>query len=425
MYERFLQFINRLIKDDEKVLVAVSGGKDSMTLLDLFARYFSDNISRLEVAHLNHMIRGRDAEKDRDFVINYCKMIGIKSYHKDVDIPKLAKEKGLSIEDAGRQERYAFFNEIMSKDKYKLALGHNQNDQVETVLMRIIRGTGTDGLQGIKAVDGPIIRPLLIFSRQEIEDYHTSRKLSFTQDETNFENDYTRNKLRNILIPYIKENFNSNFESSILKLSEIATSEKELKESYIENLYEEIKVKENDIEIVFDITAINKLSSDVKIQLIRFMINKLKGHLYGFEYKHFEEFVNLLNKDSGKYQEINNIKLSLGQKQVSLRLSEPGNSIETLVRGSKSFFDYLVEIKENPLNIEINLRTRKNGDKVKIKGKYKKLKDFLIDKKIPSFERDFLPLLEIENNIIAVGNLYKNDEIIKKYNLKLLIKMED
>ncbi len=209
MYRKVLSYIkdNNLIKPNDKILIALSGGPDSICLLNvLFELREKLNIS-IAAAHLNHLLRGEDAFEDEKYVINICNHMGIECFVKRVDINAYSKESKLSSEMAGRSARYDFFDEILKKEGFnKIATAHNANDQAETVLFRLMRGTGLEGLGGIRASrDDKIIRPILCLSREEVENYVKLKNLNPRIDKTNFEKIYNRNKIRLDILPYIKE----------------------------------------------------------------------------------------------------------------------------------------------------------------------------------------------------------------------------
>ena len=198
-----------LITSGDTILVAVSGGPDSMCLLDNLLKLKDVlEVKEIVVAHLNHMIR-QEAKEETEYVEEYCNKNNIRCFVKYEDIIKEAKEQKIGTEEAGRKARYDFFEQIASKtNANKIAIAHNKNDNVETVFMHMLRGSGISGLTGIKPYrEGKYIRPLIKCSRDEIEEYCTKEKLNPKYDKTNNDNTYTRNRIRNELIPYIKKEF--------------------------------------------------------------------------------------------------------------------------------------------------------------------------------------------------------------------------
>ncbi len=237
---------NNLIENGDSIVVGVSGGPDSITLLDILIKLQKEIDFKIIVAHINHMIR-KEAIDDQEYVENYCKEKGLPCYVLQEKVEALAKEQKIGTEEAGRNLRYKFFNEILEKTKSnKIATAHTKNDNAETVLMNIIRGSGTAGLKGIQIKrDNKYIRPLLEINREQIEEYCKENNLQPRIDSSNMENIYTRNKIRNLLIPYIKKEFNSEIIEAIDRLSNIAKEEN----SYLENItnekYEQMLIEES------------------------------------------------------------------------------------------------------------------------------------------------------------------------------------
>ncbi|MGN1269568.1 MAG: tRNA lysidine(34) synthetase TilS [Clostridia bacterium] len=309
-----------LIKKGDKIVIGVSGGPDSMCLLD--SLYYLKNNLQIEiiVAHINHMIR-KEADEETEYVQNYCNEKNIKCYVKKVDVTNLAKEKKLGTEEMGRKIRYEFFQEIYQKENAnKIATAHNLNDNAETVLLNILRGSGISGLKGIEAKRCEFIRPLIECTRGEIEEYCEKQKLNPKIDKTNFENIYNRNKIRNSLIPYLQKEFNPNILETLNRLSDIAKEEEEYFEQVISKKYEELKIGENEKEIILDLNKFNKLQKVIKSRLILYTINKVNGTIQGIGKIHIEDIIKLCQ---------NNI----GNKYIM-----PNKNIKVFVKKGKIFF---------------------------------------------------------------------------------------
>lgn len=309
-----------LIEKGDKIVIGVSGGPDSMCLLD--SLYCLKNSLQIEivVAHINHMIR-KEADEETEYVQNYCNEKNIKCYVKKVDVTNLAKEKKLGTEEMGRKIRYEFFQEISQKENAnKIATAHNLNDNAETVLLNILRGSGISGLKGIEVKRCEFIRPLIECSREEIEEYCEKQKLNPKIDKTNFENIYNRNKIRNSLIPYLQKEFNPNILETLNRLSDIAKEEEEYFEQVISKKYEELKIGENEKEIILDLNKFNKLQKVIKSRLILYTINKVNGNIQGIGKIHIEDIIKLCQ---------NNI----GNKYIM-----PNKNIKVFVKKGKIFF---------------------------------------------------------------------------------------
>lgn len=324
MLNKILNTINKynLIQKGDKIVIGVSGGPDSMCLLDSLYCLKEKLGIEIFVAHINHMIR-EEADEETEYVKEYCKNKNIKCYVKKADVEKLAKEQKLGTEEMGRKIRYEFFNEVAQKENAnKIATAHNLNDNVETVLMNILRGSGISGLKGIeisrKETNIEYIRPIRECERQEIEKYCKEQNLDPRIDKTNFESIYNRNKIRNEIIPYLKKEFNPNVLEGINRLSDIAREEEEYFDKVIAKEYEELKIGENEKEVILDLKEFNKLEKVIKSRIILYTINKTNGNVQGIGKIHIEDIIKLCENNIGnKYLTPNkNIKIFVKKGKI-------------------------------------------------------------------------------------------------------------
>ena len=309
-----------LITSGDTILVAVSGGPDSMCLLDNLLKLKDVlEVKEIVVAHLNHMIR-QEAKEETEYVEEYCNKNNIRCFVKYEDIIKEAKEQKIGTEEAGRKARYDFFEQIASKTNAdKIAIAHNKNDNVETVFMHMLRGSGISGLTGIKPYrEGKYIRPLIKCSRDEIEEYCTKEKLNPKYDKTNNDNTYTRNRIRNELIPYIKKEFNPNIIETIDRLSELILDEENyMQEITVEN-YNLTLENENKDEIVLNLKKFNLLKDIIKSRIILYTVKRLFGTSKGIEKIHIDDIIKLCGNNIGnKYTMPNkNLKVLVQNKKI-------------------------------------------------------------------------------------------------------------
>ena len=218
----------KMIEKDDLVLVGVSGGPDSLTLLNILNRYREDLKINLHVAHLNHSFRGKEAEEEAQWVRNTVHSWGIPCTLGKVDVPALVRETGLSPQDAGHLVRRNFFLELADTiNAQKIALGHQADDQAETIIMHFLTGAGPEGMRGILPVSMPFIRPLLFIGRKEIEAYCLRQGLNPRKDPSNAKNIYLRNKIRNNLMPWLVENINPNLADTLNRTARIFWAEDE------------------------------------------------------------------------------------------------------------------------------------------------------------------------------------------------------
>lgn len=326
-----------LIESGDKIVLGISGGPDSMCMLDILYQLRKEIAKEIQnktcqkapsllasfeivVAHINHMIR-EEAAEDEEYVRKYCQKNGIEFYARSIDVRKLANNNKIGTEEAGRMVRYEFFDEVLEKTKAnKIAIAHNKNDKVETIIMNALRGSGISGLKGIEIKKGNYIRPLLECERSEIEEYCKQQKLEPRIDKTNFENEYTRNKIRNIVIPYVKQEFNPNIIETLSRLSELVSQEEAYMEKQVEKLYEDLRLKENEKEIILDLKLFNCQEKVIKSRLVLYTIARLFGSSKGIEKIHIEDIIKLCHNNIGN------------------KFLTPNKKIKILVKNRKIYF---------------------------------------------------------------------------------------
>ena len=324
MKNKILETIKKynMIENGEKVVLAVSGGPDSICMLDILNDIKNDETIDMNfeivVAHVNHMIR-KEAEEDEKYVKKYCEENQIEFYSKSIDVQKMANNNKIGVEEAGRNARYDFFDEILERtNAQKIAIAHNKNDNVETVLMHIIRGSGINGLKGIEPERGKYIRPIIECERNEIEEYCTQKNLQPRIDKTNFENEYTRNKVRNLLIPYIQKEFNPNLIKTIDRLSNLVAEEEKYMDKQVEKAYKEMLISESENEIQLRLKTFNIQEKVIKSRIILYTITRLFGNSKGLEKIHIEDIIKLCSNNIGnKYLTPNkNIKILIKNHKI-------------------------------------------------------------------------------------------------------------
>ena len=326
MKNKVLETIKKynLIENGDKLVLGVSGGPDSISMLNILNEIRKDDKVKLNyeivVVHINHMIR-KEAVDDELYVKEYCDKRNIDFYSKSIDVKKLANTNKIGTEEAGRNARYDFFNEILEKTKSnKIAIAHNKNDNAETMIMNIIRGSGVSGLKGIEPKRGIYIRPLIECERIEIENYCEEQKLNPRIDKTNFENEYTRNKIRNIIIPYVRKEFNPNIINTLERLSNLVKEEEDYIEKQVLSIYNRIIIEEKEKEIVLELKIFNAQEKVIKSRLILYTITRLFGSSQGIEKIHIEDIIKLCSKN-------------IGNKYLT-----PNKKIKILVKNHKIYF---------------------------------------------------------------------------------------
>ncbi|MGG3890585.1 tRNA lysidine(34) synthetase TilS [Metabacillus fastidiosus] len=436
----FQLFIKKNIIKGSTVVVGVSGGPDSLTLLHLFLSIKEEYSLKIVGAHVDHMFRAEQSKEEMLFVKDFCNQYNIPCEAKQIDIPTYLNRNKISSQAASREHRYNFYKEVM--DAYNanyLALGHHGDDQIETILMRMVRGSTGEAMAGMKAVrkfyNGYIVRPLLTASKEEILQYCDLNGLEPRFDPSNEENKYTRNRFRNTVLPFLKSE-NPLVHERFWYFSEtFLEDELYLKELTKEKMNTVLKRKEKS-EVEMD----TKLFLNLPLPLQRRCIQLILNYLYetipsSLSSIHIESLLNLLSRDhpSGSLDYPNGLRVIKSYDNClftfdydkslpyEIPLSIPstiilpnGSAIDCgilkkphfLKRGNDVFFLSVERLKE-PLTI----RSRKQGDKIKLKGMNgtKKVKDIFIDEKVPLHNRDIWPILEDgDGNILWVPGLKKS-----------------
>ena len=302
MEEKVLKTIKKyeLIKSGDNIVLGISGGPDSICMLYILNSLKKDLNFNIYVAHINHMLR-ENAKLDEEYVKNTCKKLNIPVYIKHIQIKEIAEKEKRGIEETGRKVRYEFFEEILRKtNSNKIATAHNLNDSIETIILNIIRGTGISGLAGIEPIrENKFIRPLIECERKEIEEYCKLNKLEPRIDESNYENKYNRNKIRNICIPYLQKELNSNVIKNISRLSEIANEEQKYIEKNVEKSFNKICIENTEKKIILDLKMFVKEELVIKRRLILYTINKLIGTTINIEKINIDDIIKLCERNIG------------------------------------------------------------------------------------------------------------------------------
>lgn len=303
---------NNLISEGDVIVVGVSGGPDSITLLSCLKKYKEKYKCKIVVAHVNHLIR-KESTDDEQFVENLCRESNIKFYKKRENIESLSKEKKKSTEEMGRIVRYEFFDEVAKKEgANKIAIAHNMNDNAETMLLNLIRGTGLTGLEGIKPIEyNKYIRPLINCERRYIEDYCYINKLKPRIDTTNNENIYTRNVIRNKVLPILEE-INPNIIQSLSRTSKIIAENNEVINNKSKEIFSKI-VKNDKEKIIMDLKEFSKVENGIKSKVIQIAIEKVQGNNKNIEKANIDDVIKLAERNIGnKHIYLNkNIRVSI------------------------------------------------------------------------------------------------------------------
>lgn len=433
-----------MLENTDNVIIGLSGGADSISLTHLLYSISIKNNFKVIAVHINHGIRGDEAERDESFVRDFCKSLNIELIVKKIDVLKLSKELKLGTEETGRKVRYEVFREVASKhSNSKIATAHTLSDNVETLIMRIASGTSLKGLCGIPPIRENIIRPLLNIKREEIENYCREYNLNYVNDSSNFERDYTRNQIRLDIIPKFK-NINSDFESNIERFISLVRKDEE----YLNSLAED-KLKEISVENGFNIEKISLLPESLQGRvLIKILEYFTDGRI---EKKHVYNLKNIIDKKSGKMYFPGNKIIRCKNDILELDDNKEICDVEWeyLIKPS----NILTEIKTNIIIKTMNIseynswkegikhnkywvvdtdklpkksifRNRRPGDVFKFSSRKitKSIKKIFNEMKIPLEQRMKIPLLAFESDIIWMEKLgvskdYVPDESTKSISI--------
>ena len=389
------------------VTVALSGGADSMALLHLLNSIKNELEISVEAAHFNHLIRGEEAERDENFVKDFCRNNGIKLYVGQGDVPAFAKEKGVSLETAARQMRYDYLSRI---NKDFVATAHTASDNLETVIFNLTRGTAIDGLCGIPPKRDIFIRPLIYASREQIEEYCNENDIPFVTDSTNLSDDYTRNKIRHNIVPILKE-INTSVEKAIIRMSA------SLREDSI-YIYKEAdrilttSIDQNGFLILDDILP---LDIALKKRIIKKYVSDVTKQS-NLEAVHIDSVIYIMDKSGktdlpGGWTAVSSGgKLKVVKSDTAQRKTE---YIVEITETDNNFFEKNQNVNNLLLKNAIDcdkivgkytVRTRCTGDSIRLKnrGCTKTLTKLYNECNIPVDERDVIPVIADEKGVIWI-----------------------
>ena len=423
----------KMFEEGETVVVAVSGGPDSVALLHLLWRLKGELKLHLHVAHLNHGIRGEEAKKDSKCVTQLAAKLDCPFTSDTVDVVQLVKDEGGSLEEKAREVRYGFLKKVAQDvGATKIATGHNADDQAETVLMWLLRGAGPTGLRGIPSLrDECIVRPLIDVTRDEIERYIVEHGLPWRQDTSNLDTRHFRNKIRNELLPQLKRDYSPHFTLRASHLADLMEEEEDFFRQEVKRILPTLVKWMSTNKIILDVQSLLMYHLGLRRRILRHVIRLLKGDLQDILYKHVQILLQALDsKQTGLIIHLpgnmvsertsGTLILRKGQRiSYDREMIVPGRTelpeIESaLVTEHISAVDIGTNLKgtekktglfdQSLMNGHLRVRTRRPGDifqPLGMKGT-KKLQDFFVDEKISRLERQEIPLLTVDDEIAWV-----------------------
>ena len=428
MKTKIINYINKygMLNGCGSIVMGLSGGADSVCLLLILDELCRHKNIALTAVHIHHGIRGQEADRDMAFCEDLCRRRGIAFECFGYDVPKYAAENGLTCEEAGRKLRYMAFKEVASGfENARIAVAHHMDDRAETVIFNMCRGSSLKGIRGILPVNDNIIRPLLCCSKVEILDFLAEEKQDYCRDNTNFENDYSRNRIRNIILPELVQDINSGSVKNIVAMSEDVAEAEDFLAKTTNGLMNTHACR-TDRGIL--LTGLNEMEPYMAKRLIMKCFESLTDSLKDFGRQHVEKAYELASKQDSRPSEIRNglyasrnqdglyIYINSGQSTMEsydVIISEKGItrvagfSFEVIERSSDKkisnevytkLFDY------DKIKFGMQIRGRREGDFFALdkSGHHKKLKQYFVDEKVPERQRDFIPLLAEGNHILWI-----------------------
>ncbi len=442
MIKKVLRTIEKyhLLERGERVLAALSGGPDSTALLMALAEIAPEWNLTLCVAHFNHGLRGRESNADEKISRNLAKKLGLPFFSANMNQTKV--KKGISPEDFYRQQRYTFLDKTARKCRaQKIVLGHNLQDQAETVLLNLLRGSGPEGLKGfLPKRDGRFIRPLMETSREEIIAFLNQSGTAYRQDRSNENRRYLRNQIRADLIPYLQEKFNPKIVENLARTAEILRMEDEFIREQVAAALQSRFVQRAQNRFLIKMDYLLNVPPAVRWRLLKTVLEDLTPKGNGITFRHVTLLNELVQKsETGKriafpskiearreYDDLIVEKKPLPRRRMTFAYSVdvPGTiqikgkklTIEAeLVKKRNVDFDNpdTVYLDWDKIRRPLTIRSRRNGDWFQPLGMSgrQKIKDFLIDHKIPAGKRDDVMLVADSLSVVAIENTHVNERV--------------
>jgi tRNA(Ile)-lysidine synthase len=433
-----------------KLVVAVSGGVDSAALLDILFQISQKIGFKLHIAHFNHKLRGDNSEKDEEFVRQLAKHYQLEFFYSSGKVKEYAKKNATSIEAAARTLRYNFFEKTTRTLKADfIATAHTSDDNLETFFINLFRGSGLTGLSGIPKVrqlikNVRIIRPLINFQKADLLEYAKIRKLLWREDESNDWLEFTRNKVRHLLIPFIEKEFNTSIKSQLNKVTKFLQGADEFISTFIDDYYLSIVDTSEENKVILKIAKLNTFNKYIQGEIIS-QLFKRNFELNQINFIQIDRILDLKNSESGKICEINKFitcfkdrgqliftknlsplnvdilidtvsKTSIGNNTLLLELVNR-NQVKFVEDRTVEYFDF------DKLPLTLKIRNWQEGDSFQPLGMEgsKKISDFLIDNKISNFDKNFVLLLASKSDIVWVmGHQINENYKVTKETKKIL-----
>lgn len=429
---------NKLVSEGDRVIIACSGGSDSLAMLDIFLTLRESLGIRVAAAHYEHGIRGEESKADARFVEEFCKERGVEFYIGYGDVPSWARSHGMSLETAARECRYEFLQSVSRKlGGALIAMAHHRDDQAETVMMHILQGSGLTGLAGMRPKRDNIIRPLLFLSKEQLVDYCYSNGLQARVDRTNEVADCTRNRIRLKLMPNLASTYNRAITDGLCHMAQIAAVDGDFIQSCVDAVWPDL-VAESEGRWSVSCAGFKAQHAAVQRRILQRLVAKAGGQGViprNFGYVHITLLMDFIAAEkTGSYLSLpGDVQVSLSYGEISfykklagegyrrevrkfsdkgVKLSVPGRTetpefgicFKAEIREEKpEYGQQHIVLDYDKCTDDFYVRRRAEGDRIQLSGGTKKLKDFFIDRKIPREQRDRMPILCLGKNIVWVA----------------------
>lgn len=436
-FEKAVAFfgMKKLIDASSAVIVGFSGGKDSCCLLSLLNGYLKDDASKLVACHLNHMIRGKEADRDEQYCRDFCNDKGIEFISKKINVPEIAEKEGLGLEEAARNARYGFFNEVAGEltgsrgGTSLIATAHTANDNMETVLFNIIRGTGISGLRGIPPVrDGKYIRPLIYAGSDETEDYCRRKGIEFITDSTNSDVSYTRNFIREKMIPEA-ETINPRCVEAVTRLS----GQAEIDDECLDTMADSVLDEDGSV----DRKKYMELDPAIKFRSLKKMFYRLKKS-NDLQYKNLMDLSDFIGSGSNGMISLPDSVTAIIEKKIYMTSDDANqekysfdeeitggtfrsdrygyilNVSDRIPEDNGSVLEVCAAIDFDHIKGKLRVRSRREGDILRYGGHDRKVKKLFADSKISTYKRNIYPVVCDDIGIVWIPGFQPREGLSDK-----------
>ena len=447
---------HHMIAAGDRLVAGISGGADSICLLFMLIRMQKEIPFSMTVVHVNHQLRGEEADRDQHYVENICRQQGITCRVFSENVQGFAKEQGLTLEEAGRIVRRKCFCQVLEEEKGdKIVLAHHKNDNAETFLLNLARGAGLTGLGGMRPVNGPMIRPLLCLTRAEIEIWLKEQAIEWQTDSSNASDHYTRNRIRNHILPMLETKVNERTVDHLQETMEQMQLLKDYVDQQCQNSMVQCAAWNESGECAINKETLCAEHPYLQREILRQFLIRMSGQAKDVAQIHVESLQNLLEKQVGREIHlpygINAVRTYEGiclyrpkEQKVfeDLELQIPGATYvpwadKTIVCTIflKNMDVSLVQMEETPytkwfdcdiINNTVQIRTRRMGDFLKIdeKGRRQKLKSWFINEKIPSSDREHILLLASGSEVLWIPGYRRSSSYLVTDQTKEVLKIQ-